>query len=385
MIARTAYLSRVRDLLSQFPVVSILGARQVGKTTLARQLAGAWQGPTHMFDLEDPSHLARLSEPMLALERVEGLVVIDEAQLRPDLFPILRVLVDRPRNNSRFLLLGSASPTLVRGASESLAGRVATVELHGFGLSEVGEHNSDRLWLRGGFPRSYLAKSDSASATWREEFIKTYVERDLPGLGLPLPPVAIRRFWTMLAHLHGQILNLSELGRSFGVSDSSVRRYADFLSGACLVRQLQPWYENISKRQVRSPKLYVADSGALHTLLGIRAWNDLEQHPKVGASFEGFALDTVTDRLGVRPEECYFWATHSGAELDLLVVRGNRRLAFEFKRTAAPKVTKSMHIALEDLKLESIDVIHLGRHSFPLTERIRAVPVQTLGAHLDPL
>ncbi len=372
-------------MLSQFPVVSILGARQVGKTTLARQLAEAWSGPRHLFDLEDPSDQARLSEPMLALQRLDGLVVIDEAQLRPELFPVLRVLVDRPTCPARFLLLGSASPTLVRGVSESLAGRVAALELGGFELSEVGGADADRLWLRGGFPRSYLAASDAASATWREEFIRAIVERDLPGLGLPLAPVAIRRFWTMLAHLHGQVLNLSELGRAFGVSDSSVRRYADFLTGACLVRQLQPWRENISKRQVKSPKVYVADSGILHSLLGLRTWADLERHPKVGASFEGFALNTVVASLDARPEECFFWATHAGAELDLLVVRGNRRLGFEFKRSAAPTVTRSMRTALQDLGLERVDVIHLGSHSFPLADRIRAIPVYSLGSHLAPL
>jgi predicted AAA+ superfamily ATPase len=385
MITRTTYLSRIRELLGQFPVVSILGARQVGKTTLARQIADSWTGPTHHFDLEHPSDLARLAEPILALERLEGLVVIDEAQLQPGLFPIIRVLVDRPASPSRFMLLGSASPSLVRAVSESLAGRVAAVQLDGFGLEEVGSRNADRLWLRGGFPRSYLADSDEASATWRDEFVKTYAERDLPGLGFPLAPTAIRRFWTMLAHCHGQVLNLSELGRAFGVSDSTVRRYADFLAGAFLIRQLPPWHENIAKRQVRSPKLYVSDSGTLHTLLGIRTWTDLEQHPKVGASFEGYALKTVVARLAVRPEDCFFWATHGGAELDLLVVRGQRRFGFEFKRTAVPEVSRSMHIALEDLKLDRIDVIHLGRHTFPMTDRIRAVPIRELEAQLAPL
>ncbi|MBM4352298.1 MAG: ATP-binding protein [Deltaproteobacteria bacterium] len=383
MIVREAHLRRVGELLGQFPVVSILGARQVGKTTLARQFSESWNGPTHTFDLENPADIARLSEPLLALERLEGLVVIDEAQLNPDLFPVLRVLVDRPAVHVRFLLLGSASPKLVRGISESLAGRVAALDLDGFGLSEVGGDHMEPLWLRGGFPRSYLASSDGASATWREEFIRSVVERDLPGLGMPLAAAAIRRFWTMLAHLHGQVLNLSELGRAFGVSDTAVRRYVDFLAGAYLVRQLQPWHENISKRQVRSPKLYVADSGILHTLLGLRTWADVEQHPKVGASFEGFALEAVTTRLASKPEECHFWATHAGAELDLVVVRGNRRLGFEFKRSAAPRVTKSMRIALEDLKLDSIDVIHLGSHVFPLADGIRAVPVRSLGSHIS--
>jgi predicted AAA+ superfamily ATPase len=288
------------------------------------------------------------------------------------------VLADRPRHPARFLVLGSASPELLRQSSESLAGRVAYHELGGFSLEDVGNERADRLWLRGGFPRSFLARTEREGDEWRRAFVRTFVERDLPQLGVTIPPATLERFWAMLAHYHGQVWNASEFARSFGVSDATVRRYLDLLSATFAVRVLLPWSENLGKRQVRSPKVYFADCGLLHALLGIRERRELERHPKVGASWEGFALDAIVRRLGVEPRECHFWATHAGAELDLLVLRGRRRWGFEFKHTSAPAVTRSMRVALDDLRLERLDVVHGGPHSFTLAPRIRAVAFSRL-------
>ncbi len=365
-------------LLRRNPVVAIIGARQVGKTVLARTVAKAWQGPTTYFDLESPEDLARLADPLLALRDLRGLVVIDEIQRLPELFPVLRVLVDRAGRPARFLVLGSASPDLLRQSSETLAGRIAYHELGGFALDEVGAKNHRMLWLRGGFPRSYLARSHADSHAWRRQFIRTFLERDLPQLGITIGSVTLRRFWTMLAHYHGQIWNASEFARSFGVADTTVRGYLDILSAAMVARQLLPWHENVGKRQVKAPKVYVADSGLLHNLLNLPTMADLEAHPKVGASWEGFAISQIVHCLGARPEECYYWATHGGAELDLLVVRGRRRLGFEVKRTTAPRLTPSMRIALSDLKLSSLDVVHAGEQTFPLAAKVRAVAMGRL-------
>jgi len=359
-------------------VVAILGARQVGKTTLARAFAQHWRGPVTFLDLERPSDLARLQEPELALEDLRGLVVLDEVQRRPDLFPILRTLADRPAEPARFLALGSASPDLLRQTSESLAGRIAYHPLGGLSLEEVGREHLERLWLRGGFPRAYTAASLEESAAWRHDFISTFLERDLPQLGFRVPSPLIRRFWTMLAHHHGQVLNTSELGRSLGVSHHTVRTYLDMLASTFVVRVLPPWSANLKKRQVKSPKVYITDSGLLHSLLGLETRDDLLAHPKLGASWEGFLLGAVIDRLGLRPDECHFWATHTGAELDLLVVRGRHQRGFEFKRTAAPRTTPSMRSALADLELDRLDVVHAGRDSFPLAERVRAVSASQL-------
>ncbi len=372
-------------MLSHHPVVAIIGARQVGKTTLARQLTARWTEPFTIFDLEDPNDLARLLEPKLALESLNGLVVIDEVQSRPDLFPVLRVLVDRPGNPARFLILGSASPDHLRQSSESLAGRILYYELSGLKLDEVGFDVLDDLWLRGGFPRSVLAGSLKESVAWRRGFVRTFLERDLPRLGVTIPPPTLQRFWSMLAHYHGQLWNAAELARAFGIASTTVRRYLDLLTSTFVVRQLPPWFENLGKRQVKAPKIYIADSGLLHTLLEIAARSDLERHPKIGASWEGFALDEVVNRLGARSEECYFWAAHTGGELDLLIIRGHRRRGFEFKRTDSPRPTRSMHSALDNLKLDRIDVIHPGRHSFPVSERIRAVALCRLAEDLEPL
>ncbi len=349
----------------------------MGKTTLARELFAASKQGT-WFDCEDPRDLARLENPMLALEGLRGLVVIDEIQRRPELFPSLRVLVDRRPLRARFLLLGSASGDLLHQSSESLAGRIAYHELSGFNLGEVGPNRLADLWLRGGFPRSFTARTLSTSASWRREFIRTFLERDLAQLGLRIASKSLERFWTMLAHLHGQLLNWSELGRSMSVNDNTVRGYCDALEQTFMVRQLRPWHENLRKRVVKSPKLYLRDSGLLHSLLDIGNRRELERHPKLGASFEGFAIEQITQHLGARDNECFFWRTHSGAELDLLIVRGGERLGFEVKYTDSPKVTPSMRNAQADLKLERIEVLHAGAESFELAPRIRARSIREL-------
>jgi predicted AAA+ superfamily ATPase len=385
VIERGPFLRRLRSALAEFPVVGLLGARQVGKTTLAGQLADRWPREVHRFDLEDSADLARLADPMLALRPLRGLVVVDEVQRRADLFPALRVLADRARRPARFLVLGSASPDLLRQSSESLAGRIRYLRLEGLRMEEVGRQNMDRLWLRGGFPRSYLAPSDAASLQWRVEFIETFLHRDLPQLGISLAAETLRQFWAMLAHYHGQLLNTSELGRALGVGHPTIARHLDALVSTFVVRRLRPWHENIKKRQVKSPKVYVEDNGLLHALLNLSGRIDLERHPKVGASWESFAMAEVVGLLGVRPEECWFWATHQGAELDLLIVRGRRRWGFEFKRTSAPEVTASMRVALRDLGLVRLDVIHAGEHSFPMAPKVRAIAARDLGSALKPL
>jgi predicted AAA+ superfamily ATPase len=385
MIAREKDLRTLRGLLQRHPVVGIIGSRQVGKTTLARVMVSRTNGACTYLDLENPQHLARLGDPLLALRDLKGLVVIDEVQRHPDLFPVLRVLVDRPRPKTRFLILGSASPALLRQSSESLAGRIVYHELGGFALDEVGADRGARLWLRGGLPRANLARSNRTSAEWRRGFVRTFLERDLPQLGVTIRATTLRRFWTMLAHYHGQTWNAAEFGRAFGVADTTVRNYLDLLTSALVVRQLPPWHENISKRQVKSPKVYIADSGLLHTLLNLTTPADLDVHPKVGASWEGFVLTQVARQLGARADECYFWATHAGAELDLLIVRGRTRLGFEIKRTSSPRVTPSMRSALSDLGLRRLDVIHAGDQSFPLAGKVRAVAFPRLLKDLKPL
>lgn len=376
-------LSRVRLLLGEFPVVALLGARQVGKTTLARQLAAAYSEPVAWFDLEDPADLARLDDPGLELRPLNGLVVLDEIHRLPDIFQLLRVLADRPGPPARFLVLGSASPELLRQTSESLAGRVAFHELDGFGLNEV--NDLERLWLRGGFPRSYLARSEPASRRWRDGFIRTLLARDLPELGSTIPSATLRRFWAMLAHWHGQIWNGAEFARAFGVSHATVRRYLDLLTSVFVVRQLQPWFENISKRQVRSPKVYVGDSGVLHALLGLTTRQDVVSHPKVGASWEGFVIQQIAHLLRAPAERCFHWSTHTGAKLDLLVMDGARRYGFEVKRSEAPKLTRSMRSALETLNLDRLDVVHAGTERYRLADRIRALPAAELANTLGPL
>lgn len=384
-LPRTGHVEAVRHLLRRAPVVGLLGPRQVGKTTLARDVAEAWQGPTTRFDLERPSDLARLQEPELALESLRGLVILDEIQRRPELFPVLRVLADRPKKPARFLVLGSASPELLQQESESLAGRVAFHDLGGFDVAEVPARNWDRLWLRGGFPRSFAAASDADSFDWRRDFIRTFLERDLAPLGISVPAPTLQRFWAMLAHVHGQVLNWSELGRSMGVGDHTVKRYSDHLAGALMVGLLRPWHENVSKRQVKAPKLYLRDSGLLHALLDVGGMAQLEVHPSIGASWEGFVVSQLMARLGVGFREAYFWATQQGAELDLLVFDGEQRVGFEIKRTTAPTVTASMRSALETLRLARLDVVHAGKDTYPLGERVRAVAFRRILEDVRPV
>jgi hypothetical protein len=385
VIERKAHLRRVAQLLREFPVVGLLGPRQVGKTTLARQVLAAKRGASSFFDLEDSRDRARLAEPMLALASLRGLVVLDEIQRQPELFQVLRVLADRAGTPARFLVLGSATPDLLRQSSETLAGRIAFHRLEGFDLEEVGQVRLDRLWFRGSFPRAFLARGEAASDAWRREFIRTFLERDLPALGSAMPAASMERFWGMLAHYHGQIWNGSEFGRAFGVSHTTVRKYLDLLTGTFMVLQLAPWAVNLGKRLVKSPKVYLADSGLLHALLGLEAPRELMRHPKVGASWEGFMLLQTTRQLRARADQCYFWATHGGAELDLLVVRGQRRYGFEFKRTDSPRLTPSMRSACETLSLERLDVIHAGSRSFPLAPRVRAVAAGDLLTAVEPL
>ena len=376
IISRKHHLARVRLLLDEFPVVALLGARQVGKTTLARQLASMHSDPVAWFDLEDPVDLARLEDPGLELRPLLGLVVLDEIHRLPGIFQLLRVLADRPGAPARFLVLGSASTDLLRQTSESLAGRVAFHQLDGFDLTEVDD--PERLWLRGGFPRSYLAASEAASRRWRDGFIQTLLARDLPDLGSTVPRTTLRRFWTMLAHWHGQTWNGAEFGRAFGVSHTTVRRYLDLLTSVFVVRQLQPWFENIRKRQVRSPKVYIADSGILHALLGLTNRTDVVSHPKVGASWEGFVIEQIVHLLRAPPEQCFHWSTHSGAELDLLVLDGARRRGFEVKRAEAPRLTRSMRSAMDALNLDSLDVVHAGTEQYLLASGVRALPASEL-------
>ncbi len=374
MITRIHYLETIRERFKSFPVVSVLGPRQVGKTTLAQEIAG--EQPSHFFDLEDVDALTRLAEPKAALERLEGLVVLDEVQRKPELFALLRVLADRKPVKARFLLTGSASPSLVRGVSESLAGRVALVGVAGFNLAEVGAGEWRKLWWRGGFPPAYLAATDAVSRQWQEEFVRTLLERDMPQLGVTISSAALRRFWTMLTHYHAQIWKGSELARSLGASEPTMRKYLDLLSSTFMVRQLPPWYENVGKRQVKAPKVYLRDSGLLHCLLRQATFDDLEVHPKLGASWEGFALEQVLSITGDR--DAYFWATHGGAELDLMVNWRARKLGFEFKYGDAPSMSKSMHTALHDLKLERLFVVHPGKDSYVMNDKTEAVSITDL-------
>jgi len=384
MILRQTHLVQLADKLADFPVVALLGPRQVGKTTLARQLAAQWQGPFKHFDLEDPDDQARLVDPAFVLRPLTGLVVLDEIQLRPDLFPLLRVLADREGTPARFLILGSAAPELMRHTAESLAGRVAFHELDGLALDELIADPADlaRLderWLRGGFPRALLAGSNKGSKEWREAFIRTYLERDLPQLGINLSAVTMRRFWTMLAHYHGQTWNGSELGRALGVSDKTVSRWLDVLEGTYMAFRLLPWYANVGKREVRAPKVYVADSGILHTLLGLHEMDALLAHPKCGASWEWLMIREVLRRTGARRDEAYFWGVHTGAELDLLIRQQGRSIGFEFKLTRSPKVTSSMRSAREVLGLEKLYVVcHGAGEPWPLAEGIIALPAMCL-------
>lgn len=374
MIDRPMYLNHLSRAVKRSPITALIGPRQCGKTTLARMFSKGKS--TAFFDLESQLDLNRLQNPQMMLGSLHGLVIIDEIQAMPELFRVLRVLVDRPENKSRFLILGSASPDLVKNASETLAGRVEFVELSGFNLQEAGTNHSAVLWLRGGFPRSFLALSDDDSLAWRESFIQTFLARDIPQLGISVPPATMRRFWTMLAHYHGQIWNASELGRSLDLSDKTVRSYLDILVGTFMIRQLQPWYENISKRQVKAPKIYLRDPGLLHALLNLPDLQTLQGYSRMGASWEGFAIEQALQ--SVKPAQAFFWATHTGAEVDLFFISRGRRYGIECKFSETPKITKSMNQALESLNLTHLWIIYPGEHAYPLSKQITVWPLKDI-------
>lgn len=374
MIKRDSISSQIKSALERSRVVGLIGPRQSGKTTLAQAVVPP--DSRNYYDLEDLTSLARLDQPMTTLRELAGVVVIDEIQRRPDLFPLLRVLADRNPLPAKFLILGSASPALIRNASESLAGRIETIQISGFSLAEVGVNTTNLHWLRGGFPLSFLAQNEANSVIWRKNFIQSFLERDLPQWGIQVPAPTLLRFWTMLAHYHGQIWNGAEIARSLGISEVTVRRYLDILEGVFMLRVLQPWHANVQKRQVKSPKIYFRDSGILHYLLGIRSEVDLYNHPKSGASWEGYAMEETIKAIA--PDEVFFWATHSGAELDLLLIKDGRQIGIEFKRMDAPKMTQSMRTAVDILGLHELFVIYPGTLPYPLDEKIRVVPLSIL-------
>ena len=381
MIDRKDLVRLVRSALRRSRVVALIGPRQCGKTTLAQQFLDS-DSPKY-FDLEDPSSLARLDEPMTALQGLKGLVVIDEVQRKPDLFTVLRVLADRKPLPAWFLILGSASPKLLKQSSESLAGRIETVAMSGFSIGEIGTSLQARHWIRGGFPLSFLAKTEADSFAWRKNFIQTFLERDIPQLGIGIPAMALLRFWTMLAHYHGQTWNAAEPARSLGVSEPTVRRYLDILSGVFMIRQFTPWYANLKKRQVKAPKIYFRDTGLLHQLLGIRSEKELLSHPKCGASWEGYVIEETIK--ATEPDEIYYWATHGGAEIDLVLIKNRRMLGVECKRMDAPRITPSMRIAREKLKLEQIAVVYPGRKRYALGNGVTAVPLNAVAEGMKGL
>jgi predicted AAA+ superfamily ATPase len=374
MIPRQQAYNNIIKNLEIFPIAALLGPRQCGKTTLARIISN--QRSSTFFDLENPVDVARLSAPLNVLENLEGLIIIDEIQRKPELFELLRVLADRPDNSAKFLILGSASPDLVKGASESLAGRVGFTDLSGFNIWETGVENRDTLWIRGGFPESFLASDDDSSIVWRKNFIRTFLERDIPQLGISIPAETLRRFWTMVAHYHGRIWNAAQFARSMGTSEITARRYLDILAGAYMVRVIPPWFENIRKRQVKSPKIYIRDSGIFHALLQIETLADLQGHPMLGSSWENVAMEQITGILGNR--DIYFWATHAGAELDLLVMSKGRRYGFEFKYKDAPGTSRSMRVAIKDLSLKHLWVVYPGKQEYDLDNNISVIPVSSI-------
>ena len=381
-IQRPRVLDELQGALRRSPVVALLGPRQCGKTTLAHQLAEA---DRHFFDLESSlDRQALAAAPERTLTPLRGLVILDEVQTMPQLLPTLRVLADRSGTPARFLLLDSASPDLIRGAAESLAGRVAFVRLAGFDVTETGTESAARLWERGGFPRSFLAEDDPGSFSWRQDYIETFLSRDAARFGITLPPEGLRRFWTMLAHLHGGSLNIAELGRAVSLDQKTAGRYVDILAGAFLVRRLPPWIENTGKRLVKAPKIYVRDSGLLHALLGLRTPAEVRSHPRFGASWEGFALEHAIGLLNAE-RDAYFWGTHGGAELDLLITRGGAKYGFEFKFTDAPATTKSMRVAMADLRLKRLFVVYPGTRRFELDDDLIALPLTSLLAETASL
>ena len=377
-ILRTKELTVLETRLKVFKVVAILGPRQCGKTTLARQFARSQPpGKTTWFDLENPADVAKLDQPMIALESVRGIVILDEIQRRPDLFPVLRVLVDRPES-ARYLILGSASPDLLRQSSETLAGRITFVELGGFSIDDLPTGPIRKLWIRGGFPPAYLARSNQLSFQWRQDFITTFLERDVPNLGIRIPSPRLRRFWMMLSHYHGQVFNSSEVGRSLMVSDTAARHYLDVLTQTFVVRQVQPWFYNTRKRLVKHPKIYIRDSGLLHALMDVQSYEDLHSHPRLGASWEGFALEQIVQHLGLREQEVFFWGVHTGGELDMVFQRRGRLCGVELKFQDAPRMTPSMQSAQEELKLARLWVVYPGKESYSLARNVRVIPLKEL-------
>ena len=372
MIPRPDPIHQIEDSFRIHPVTALFGPRQCGKTTLAQFISE--QKKSIIFDLENIADIQRLSAPMQVMKDLSGLVIINEVQRKPELFELLRMLVDRPNSNTHFLLLGSVSPNLIKGFSESLAGRIGFVDLAGFQLWEVGVQHRDRLWIRGGLPGAFLAETESDSIQWRENFIRTFLERDIPQLGITIAAETLRRFWTMVAHYHGQVWNAAEFARGLGTSENTARRYLDILSGSYMVRILPPWYEKLKKRQVKAPKIYIRDSGLFHSLLQIPDLEGLRGHPKIGASWEGFALEHIIQNL--RTRDAYFWATHAGAELDLMVTISGKRYGFEFQYTDAPGRKRSMQIAIKDLGLEHLWIVYPGDKKYALDNKITAIPIE---------
>jgi predicted AAA+ superfamily ATPase len=377
MIKRTLLIQTIQRKLDTNRVVALIGPRQCGKTTLAREFVSP--SSVNYFDLEDPLSLASLDQPMTTLQDLTGLVVIDEIQRRPELFSVLRVLADRTPLPVHFLILGSASPALLRQSSESLAGRISTIQMSGFSLEEVGAQEQNILWRRGGFPLSFIASSEETSLNWRRDFVRTFLERDIPQFGFNIPSTSLFRFWSLLAHYHGQVWNAAEAARTLNVSEGTTHRYIDLLQDLFMVRLLQPWHANLGKRQVKSPKVYFRDTGLLHVLLGIRTEQELLQHPRSGGSWEGFVIEEVIK--ATTPEEAYFWGTHSGAELDLLLLKDGKRIGLECKRVDAPRLTPSMRAAVQDLELSKLLVIYPGSKPYPLVDNIQVIPLASLASH----
>ena len=373
MILRKTDTQNIKQLISLFPVTAILGARQCGKTTLARMM-----NSDHYFDLENPVDLAKFDHPKLTLENLKGLIVIDEIQRAPELFPVLRVLVDNNKEQ-KYLILGSASRGLIGQSSESLAGRIGYYRLGGFRINDVGNTNVYRLWFQGTLPPAFIADTPLAARIWTDNYITTYLERDIPQLGINIPAATLRRFWTMLSHYHVQILNFSELGRSFGVSDMTIRHYIEILEGTYMIRLLQPWYMNIKKRLVKRPKIYLRDSGIFHALMTIETMEQLNAHPKLGASWEGFALEHTCQVIGKNDQDFYFWNTHTGAEVDLFWQARGKNWAIEFKYMDAPRTTKSMRSALTDLQLEHLWIVYPGAETYKLAGNVTALPLSSIG------
>ncbi len=376
-LKRITEIETLNKLVKNNPVVAILGPRQCGKTTLSRQFSAQWPSETTFFDLENPQDARRLNEPLLALEDVSGLVVIDEIQRVPDLFPVLRVLADRNKKAS-YLILGSASRDLIRQSSETLAGRISYLEIGGFSSQLVGASKAEKLWIRGSFPRSYLASTETASYQWRQDFIATFLERDIPQLGINIPAKSLGRFWRMLAHYHGQVFNASEIGRSLGVSDHTAQRYLDLLSGTFMVRQLRPWYSNTKKRIIKRPKIYFRDSGILHALFALEDKKDVLSHPKLGASWEGFALEEAVKIMRLKEEEVFFWGVHAAAEIDMVFQRKGRLFGIEVKYAQAPNITQSMRSAMAELSLSHLWIIYPGKESYPLDKNVTAISLADL-------